>query len=117
VRRYALAQYLLLAPMVMHFLFIIDAIGTVGGVAYALMITATVIGVGWALEERPFARRVEMLRVGAIASALLVLPDLTGSGWFGWDAPLWARALLAAAALASLALLPASPLRSAARTA
>jgi hypothetical protein len=117
VRRYALAQYLLLAPMVMHFLLVIESVSAPAGVAYALVITAAVVGVGWALEERPFARRVELLRVGSIAAALLLLPGLTGSGWFGWDAPLWARAMLAAAALASLALLPASPARSAARTA
>jgi hypothetical protein len=54
-----------------------------------------------------------MLRVGAIAAALLLLPELAGMGWFGWEAPLWARATLAVTALASLALLPAAPLRSA----
>ncbi len=113
VRRYALAQYLLLAPMVMHFLLVIDSLDAAAGIAYALVITATAVGVGWALEERPFARRIEMLRVGAIAAALLLLPELAGIDWFGWEAPLWARAALAATALASLALLPASPLRSA----
>jgi hypothetical protein len=112
VRRYAIAQYLLLAPMVMHFLLVIERVDAWAGIAYALLITATVVGVGWALEERPFARRVEALRVVAMAAALLLLPD-----WFGWTAPLWAKATLAAAALATLALLPSSPLRAEARAA
>ena len=112
VRRYAIAQYLLLAPMVMHFLLVIERADAWAGIAYALLITATVVGVGWALEERPFARRVEALRVASMAAALLLLPD-----WFGWTAPLWAKATLAAAALATLALLPSSPLRAEARAA
>ncbi|NBU26396.1 MAG: sterol desaturase family protein, partial [Gammaproteobacteria bacterium] len=81
VRRYALAQYLLLAPMVMHFLAIIERLDRIAGVAYALVITGTVVCVGWALEERPWACNLERLRVAALGIALLLLPD-----WFGWAA-------------------------------
>ena len=63
------------------------------------------VSVGWALEERSWARNLERLRVAAIGIALLLLPD-----WFGWEAPLWARSILAVAAVASLALLPTRPL-------
>ena len=102
VRRHALAQYLLLAAMVLHFLIAVPALSLTQGIGYALVITAATLGIGWALEERAFARRFEQLRIAATALAVLLLPE-----WFGSDLPDALRVLVAGAALASLTLLPA----------
>jgi alkylglycerol monooxygenase len=102
VRRYALAQYLLLAAMVLHFLVSVPSLPRAECLGYALVITAATLGIGWALEERSFARRFEQLRIAACSLALLLLP-----GWFGSAPPDALRVLLAGAAMASLLLLPA----------
>jgi hypothetical protein len=101
VRRYALAQYLLLAAMVLHFLVAVPTLSLIAGVGYASVITAATLGIGWALEERPFAQRFEQWRIAATALAVLLSPE-----WFGSELPEALRVLSACAALASLTLLP-----------
>jgi hypothetical protein len=71
------------------------------GIGYALVITATTLGIGWALEERPFAHRFEQVRILATALAFALLPE-----WFGSELPAGLRAALVGAVLASLAWLP-----------
>ena len=100
-RRYALVQYLLLATMVLHFLVTVQTLSWMLGIGYALVITATTLGIGWALEERPFAHRFEQVRILATALAFALLP-----AWFGSELPAGLRAALVGAVLASLAWLP-----------
>ena len=101
VRRYAVVQYALLVPLVLHFLYAVRTLERPAAVAYALVITLSALGVGWALEERAFARRFEIARVAALALAMILLPD-----WFGWAAPVWVKSLFLVPALASLSMLP-----------
>jgi sterol desaturase/sphingolipid hydroxylase (fatty acid hydroxylase superfamily) len=109
VRRYAVVQYALLVPLVLHFLYAVRTLERPAAVAYALVITLTALGVGWALEERAFARRFEIARVAALALAMILLPD-----WFGWAAPVWVKSLFLVPALASLSMLPRQALQPAA---
>jgi hypothetical protein len=70
-------------------------------IGYALIITTTTLGIGWALEERPFAHRFEQARILATALAFALLPE-----WFGSELSGGWRVALAGAVLASLAWLP-----------
>ena len=71
------------------------------GIAYALVITATTLGIGWALEERSLAHRFEQARILATALAFTLLPD-----WFGSELPDVPLIALVVTILASLAWLP-----------
>jgi hypothetical protein len=101
VRRHALVQYLLLAAMVLHFLVTVQTLSLMPGIAYALVITTTTLGIGWALEERSFAHRFEQARILATALAFALLPE-----WFGSELTAGLRVALVGALLASLAWLP-----------
>jgi hypothetical protein len=101
VRRHALVQYLLLAAMVLHFLVTVQTLSWMAGIGYALVITTTTLGIGWALEERAFAHRFEQARILATALAFALLPE-----WFGSELTAGLRVALVCALLASLAWLP-----------
>ncbi len=80
-RRYAIAQYALLVLPTSHFIAIAAQLGIMPRIAYALVIVAWVLSIGWLLEERRFALRLEMLRVLALGAGFVLAP-----GWFGWVA-------------------------------
>ncbi|MBU3672980.1 MAG: sterol desaturase family protein [Sinobacteraceae bacterium] len=99
-RIYAVIQYALLIAPTTHFIAVAPTLAMGDRVAYALLILAWTIGVGWVLEGRRHARRLEALRVGATAGALLLLPT-----WFGWNASTGVALAIAALTLGSLLLL------------
>jgi sterol desaturase/sphingolipid hydroxylase (fatty acid hydroxylase superfamily) len=99
-RIYALIQYALLIAPTTHFIAVAQQLTLGERVAYALLILAWTMGVGWVLEGRRHARSLEWLRVGATTSALLLLP-----AWFGWNASPAVELAIATVALGSLLLL------------
>ena len=78
-RYYAIAQYALLVLPTSHFIAIQAQLGIMPRIAYALVIFTWVVNIGWLLEERRFAPRLEMLRVLALGAGFVLAPS-----WFGW---------------------------------
>ncbi len=94
-RYYAIAQYALLVLPTSHFIAIQAQLGIMSRIAYALVIFSWVVSIGWLLEERRFAPRVEMLRVLALGAGFVLAP-----AWFGWAAAPALKIAIAALLLA-----------------
>lgn len=90
-RRYAIAQYALLVLPTSHFIAIQAQLAIMPRITYALVILTWVLSIGWLLEERRFAPRVEMLRVLALGAGFVLAPS-----WFGWVAAPALRIAIAA---------------------
>ncbi|MFM8518669.1 MAG: sterol desaturase family protein [Nevskiaceae bacterium] len=114
IRTYAIIQYALLIAPTTHFIAVAPELTMLERGAYALLILAWTVSVGWVLEGRRQARALEWLRVGGTTAALLWLPE-----WFGWNAGTSVELVIAAVALGSLLLLqrPRTPREDSARAA
>lgn len=97
VRIYTMAQYALLLLPVCHFIAVASTLPTGLRVAYASLLLASALVVGWLLEERTLAFRLEQLRWLGLGVLALVLP---GVGM--WTLPVAAQALVAGIALAHI---------------
>lgn len=82
LRWYGALQFLLLVPLVSHFIAVVPDLGAPQALLYAAVILAATLSVGALLEGRAMARRAEQARTLALGLALALLPD-----WFGYDAP------------------------------
>ena len=106
LRWYTAAHYGVTVVMLSHLLIRIDTLSMAQMTVYAGVITAVTLVLGGLLEGARWARGAEIVRLLLLAAAA-TMPD-----WFGDVAPLWARGLVIAAALASLVwLLRAAPMR------
>lgn len=98
VQLYALAQYVVVALAVTHFIAIAPSLSLASRGLYGLGILLSMLGVGALLEGRPLARRLEQLRLAVAALLFAGAPQ-----WFGYAAPLPLK--LAVLALAGLGVL------------
>ena len=94
VQRYAMAQYLILAILVTHFVAINPQLSLGMRALYAVGILAGVISIGGLLEERALFRRIEQGRVMLFGLLFALSPN-----WFGFAAPLPLRAAVLAGSL------------------
>ena len=86
VRRYALLQYALTLPFVMHLMTVASTLSLPGKALYALGLLATVQCLGALLQGVAGACRFELSRVAALALAIALAPL-----WFGTALPLALR--------------------------
>ena len=97
IRLYAAVQYAVLVPPIAHFIAVQQSLGNAARAGYALVIVASMLCLGALMEGARFARNAEIARVFALGLAFALVP-----AWFGWPAPVWAKALAAGFALASV---------------
>ena len=71
IRRYAVAQYAVLALGFTYFLAVAHELSMGLQIVSALVVMASVISIGWLLEGRRYARFFEAARLGAIAAGVL----------------------------------------------
>jgi sterol desaturase/sphingolipid hydroxylase (fatty acid hydroxylase superfamily) len=96
VRRYAVVQYALLVPFVVHVIAIAKSLALGERSVYALGIVATMLILGALLEARRAARTIEQCRVLALGLTFAASAD-----WFGQALPLPLRAAMLLCCVAS----------------
>ena len=89
VRRYAVAHFIALNLMLVHFLMVQAQLPMAMRLAYAAVILGSAVAIGGLLERTRAAFRVEAARLMAIIAAIIVSPI-----WFTLATPLPARAMM-----------------------